>query len=85
MDVHAFVRLDDMRDPEGTSSHTSHLEVRFFVQVILLPEDGLRNSIFQAPPWSGRTRVLDFLVEAMRNKLGLEMSAELVYCNKRLQ
>jgi len=35
MDAHAFVRLD-----EGTFLHTSHLEVRFFVQVILLLEDG---------------------------------------------
>ena len=45
MDVHAFVRLDDMRDPEGTSSHTRHFEARFFVQVILLPEDGKKCSV----------------------------------------
>ena len=46
MDVHAAVRLDDMRDPEATSSHTSHLEVRFFVQVILFFEYGSVNEWF---------------------------------------
>jgi len=45
MDVHAVVRLDDMRDPEATSSHTSHLEVRFFVQVMLFFEDGKKCSV----------------------------------------
>lgn len=45
MDVHAVVRLDDMRDPKATSSHTSHLEVRFFVQVTLFFEDGKKCSV----------------------------------------
>jgi hypothetical protein len=46
MDAHAFVRLDDMRDPGAIGfSHRSHLEVRFFVQVILLPEDGKNCSV----------------------------------------
>jgi len=39
MNVHALVRLDEMTDADDTFRHTIQLEVRFFVQVILLPED----------------------------------------------
>lgn len=40
MNVHALVRLEDMADADDTFRYTIQLEVRFFVQVILLPEDG---------------------------------------------
>lgn len=40
MNVHALVRLDDMIGAGDTFRHTIQLEVRFFVQVILSPEDG---------------------------------------------
>jgi len=40
MNVHALVRLDNMADADDTFRHTIQLEVRFFVQVILSPEDG---------------------------------------------
>ncbi len=39
MNAYVLVRLVDMTDPDNTFRHTIHLEVRCFVQVILLPED----------------------------------------------
>lgn len=41
MNPYALIRLDDMTYADETFPHTTfHLEVRFFVQVILPPEDG---------------------------------------------
>lgn len=59
-----------MIDPDSTFLHTSHLEEIFFV--MSLPEDVKNCSVDEGDcgkvSWPGRTRVLEFLVEAMNKK-----------------